>query len=157
VHCREAATRNDKVCDMKAASLLYYMVPDMIKSASADAMHCVYMGVTKQMLNLLFDSAYSNLIEYPFYLSAKVGAANKLLSAVKLPHFVQRELVPFDKLSFWKASVYRNFLLNVALPLFAILMKTEYIEHFKLLVIGISLCNSESVSEADLQLAEHFL
>ncbi|KAK3925530.1 ADP,ATP carrier protein 1 [Frankliniella fusca] len=71
--------------------------------------------------------------------------------------FVQRLPLGVDKLVYWKASLYRNFLLYFSLPTLNGLMKDVYFHHFVLFVDAISLLNGSSVSEIDILKADGLL
>lgn len=134
---------------VKGASLLYF--DNMFKSTSLDSMHCLYIGCLKQLLNLWFNP---NFCKAAFSLSKKVNAVNRLMSSIRLPHFVERHFVPVDKLSNWKASLGRNVLLYILLPLLSKFMSEKYFNHTKLLVAAVGLLNSSSVSHRDLLVAD---
>lgn len=46
------------VFGVKSSSILNQIMPDMIRGTSIDIMHCVYLGVTKLLAKLWFDSSY---------------------------------------------------------------------------------------------------
>ncbi|KAK3910807.1 DENN domain-containing protein 2B [Frankliniella fusca] len=85
-------------------SFVFYLC--MFKSLAIDSMHCIYMGVVKQLCHLWFDSAFS---KQPFSLRDKLAEVDQLIFNIQVPQFVQRLPVSVDKLSFWKASLCLNF------------------------------------------------
>lgn len=72
---------------------------------------------------------------------------NKILQNIKYPKIVQRKPRTLEDLKYWKASEIKLFLLVFSLPIFANFMENKYLEHYKLLIYGISLLNKSSVSE----------
>ncbi|KAJ1524608.1 hypothetical protein ONE63_011092 [Megalurothrips usitatus] len=53
--------QNDKRCaGIKGPSILAYMLDDVFASTAIDSMHCIYLGVMRQMLVLIFDSSYKD-------------------------------------------------------------------------------------------------
>ncbi|KAK3917754.1 65-kDa microtubule-associated protein 2 [Frankliniella fusca] len=136
-------------------SILSFMTASsFISSVSIDSMHCVQLGVTKQLINLWFNPTFSS---EKFSLSQKTEIVNRRLLSLKLPHFVQRSPVGVDKLSYWKATLLRNFLLYFALVVMKGVMQLEYFDHLSLLVEAISLLNSPSISDLDIQKADELL
>ncbi|KAK3914472.1 LOW QUALITY PROTEIN: Phosphopentomutase [Frankliniella fusca] len=136
-------------------SVLSYMTStSFLSSITIDVMHCVYLGVVKMLLGLWFNSTYSS---ESFSLSQKTQVVNDRLFALKLPHFVQRMPVGVDKLPYWKASLFRTFILYMCLVVMKGVMKQEYYVHIALLVEGLSLLNSSSVSHSDIMRADELL
>lgn len=137
-------------------SLLSYMFSgSFIAGMSCDVMHSVYMGSLKQILRLLFDTKYKN---EPFSLCEKLSKANDRVRNINLPHYMQRLLLEFDvKLCYWKASLGRNFFLYIMLPVFRGILPDAYFDNLCMLVEGVSLLNSASISMSDLDRADKLL
>jgi len=137
-------------------TILSYMFSEsFISGVTIDVMHSCYMGLTKQLIRLWFDVKYK---DEAFSLVEKIPQVNERLEGFNLPHFVQRLLLDVDKnLSFWKASLCRNFLLYVVLVLLQGIQGEAYFRNLCKLVEGISLLNSDSISNADLERADHLL
>ncbi|KAK3911497.1 Protein PopC [Frankliniella fusca] len=115
-------------------TLLSFMVhSSFISSVSIDSMHCLYIGFTKQLLNLLFNTKY---FSSKFSLCSKTVEVNARLKQLQLPHFVERLPEDVTKLSFWKASLCRNFILYIINP------------------TALSVLNSSSISLSDLETAD---
>lgn len=153
------ASQNQQDSDVskgvKGPTLLSSMlVTFMCLSTAIDSLHNCYLGLTKQLLNLWFNPCYH---DQPFSLSKHVGAVNEKLMSLNLPHFVQRLPVGVDKLSYWKASLCRNFLFYFSLPVLKGTLKPIYYEHFRCFVEAITLLNSNSISPADLIKADELL
>ncbi|KAE8747069.1 hypothetical protein FOCC_FOCC006207 [Frankliniella occidentalis] len=133
-------------------SLMFYL--SMFKSLGIDSMHCIFMGVVKQILHLSFDSKFN---QEPFSLRDKLEEVDSLLSNIQLPKFVQRLPVSVDKLSFWKASLCLNYFFHMMLPVMKTVMKPEYFEHLLLLVDSVAILNSSSISLDDIEKADVML
>ncbi|KAK3929480.1 50S ribosomal protein L36 [Frankliniella fusca] len=108
-------------------SILSFMTASpFISSVSIDSMHCVQLGLTKQLINLWFNPTFST---EKFSLSQKTDIVNHRLFSLKMPHFVQRIPVGVDKLVYWKATLLRNFLLYFCLLVMKGVMQQEYYDH----------------------------
>lgn len=149
-HVVEAVRTKEPCYGIKGPTLLFYMVENMLESAAIDSLHCLYLGVTKQIINILFNSVYH---KEPWSLSKKLDEVNKLMKSIRLPHFVQRELVPFDKPAFIKGSIARTLLYHVLLPLLKNVLPEVYFVHLQLLVEGAGRLNKDSVSPEDVQIS----
>ncbi|KAE8741813.1 hypothetical protein FOCC_FOCC012645 [Frankliniella occidentalis] len=121
----------------------YMMYSSMFAGVSIDSMHSLHLGVTKQILTLLFDESYD---KEPFSLASAVDEINDRLQNLELPHFVERVPENVTKLSHWKASLCRNFLQSFFLPIVQDKMRPAQFENLELLVKGVSLLNQDSIS-----------
>ncbi|XP_034245545.1 uncharacterized protein LOC117647758 [Thrips palmi] len=140
-----------RCCGIKGPTVLSHMIDgDLFLSTAIDAMHCVYLGVTRQLLGLWFDAEHR---DSPFSAYQHVKLVNQRLLNIMAPHFFDRAPESIDKLVHWKASMLRAFLLYFSVCVLADVLKPKYFEHFLLLVKGISLLNSSSISQDDIKLA----
>lgn len=141
---------------IKGETILSEMLahPNLFECTAIDSMHCIYSGITKQLLNLWFNPVYS---EKPFSLYEHLETVNAILAALRLPHFVQRSPLPVNKLAYFKASLFRNIFFYVLVPLLQDFMTPEYFENLADLVNGTSLLNSDSVSNDDIDVADKLL
>lgn len=137
-----------RCCGIKGPTLLSYMVEDLFPNTAIDSMHCIYLGVMRQMLVLMFDvvSAYKHL-----------KVVNDRMLKIAAPHFLDRAPETIDKLVHWKASMLRAFLFYFSVCVLSDVLKPEYFEHFLLFVKGVSLLNSSSISPDDTTLADLLL
>jgi len=150
----KALLNDDQCCGIKGPTLLFYMLCNMFLSTAIDPMHCVYLGVMRQMLNLMTSSDYS---EEPFSVYDKISTINSRIKKVKVPHFVERLPQGVDKLVHWKASELRNFMFYICLLVFNGVLKPEYFDHLKLFVRGVALLNKSSVSKDDIRESNNLL
>ena len=110
-------------------------------------MHCVLLGAVKQVIKLLTDSKHS---KEPWYIGDQVRLINLRLSKAKPPFEVTRTPEKIDKLSVWKASEFRTFLLYYVFILEGILPE-PYFSHFTNFSFAIFILLQENV------LREHVL
>ncbi|KAK3911570.1 Protein TIC 214 [Frankliniella fusca] len=145
---------DNRCCGIKGPSLLSFIVDDLFSSTSIDSMHCVFLGVTRQLLTLWFDKLYK---DEQFSLFSKIKTVNERILAIEPPHFLDRLPDTVDKLVHWKASMFRAFLFHFSLCVLRGILASDYFEHFILLVSGVAMLNSNSISQEDIQIANSLL
>ncbi|XP_029203493.2 uncharacterized protein LOC114967602 [Acropora millepora] len=145
-----------KVCGFKAPSPLLRLPSfDIVSDVGIDSMHCVFLGVVKQLLGLWFDSKHSGQRWYCGNIFEKV---DKRLLEIKPPSVITR--IPRSiqhHLKFWKATEYRNWLLYYSLPCLKGILDEEYHQHYALLVGAITFLSGRSISPEQLEIARKFL
>ncbi|XP_026289147.1 uncharacterized protein LOC113214096 isoform X2 [Frankliniella occidentalis] len=144
---------------VKGPTYLYWMVRSFfLLSTAVDVMHCIYLGVCRQIFHLWFSTEYFKLV---FGEKAEKKVLLDVLSAMfcsfKAPHYLDRPPRSLHHINYFKASEFRTWLFGTALPVFEQHMKEPYFGHFKKLVCGIGLLNQASVSVSDVQLAREIL
>ncbi|KAK3925327.1 LOW QUALITY PROTEIN: putative eukaryotic translation initiation factor 5 [Frankliniella fusca] len=144
----------EAACGIKGPSVLSHFVKNIFKSTSIDGMHCIYLGVTRQMLLLMTEIAYK---DKDFSIHGKIPLVSKRMLQMSPPHFVQRLPQSLEKLILWKASELRTFLLYYALCVLLNILPPKFYDHLMLLVEGISLLNKSSVSSDDIKLSSTLL
>ncbi|KAK3918031.1 TBC1 domain family member 23 [Frankliniella fusca] len=145
---------DERCCGIKGPSILSYMVDDLFQSTAIDSMHCIFWGVTRQILTLLFDKTYK---DEPFSVYAKIKTVNERILNIEPPHFLDRMPEPVDKLIHWKASMLRAFLFNYGLCVLYGVLSPIYFEHLVFFVSGVAKSNSSSVSPEDIEKASLLL
>ncbi|KAE8738830.1 hypothetical protein FOCC_FOCC015662, partial [Frankliniella occidentalis] len=149
------ALLNEPECSgIKGPTTLSYFVSDIFTSTAIDSMHALYLGVTRQILTLLFDHAYRN---EKFSVHSKIKEFNERMSMIRPPHFVQRHPQGVDKLAYWKATEFRSFLFYYSLFVLCGILPKDYFDNFLLFVEGVALLNSGSITPEDIVLAEMLL
>ncbi|XP_064473766.1 uncharacterized protein LOC135388267 [Ornithodoros turicata] len=88
-------------------NLLHY---DVVWGQSVDYMHCVLLGVTKHLTEIVLSSVSQGSVN-----SAHQVINNRLLN-IKPPHCFTRLPRSLEERSFWKASEWRHWLLFYCLP-----------------------------------------
>ena len=139
---------------IKGPSYLYKMLTSMIDSTSVDEMHCVDLGLMKQLQELWFLKKYKNEA-FSLYKVRHVVSHN--LMKIKPPHFVKRLPRSLKQLANFKAYEFLLLLFYYLLPVLKSSMKQLYFHNFKLLVAGVSLLNQSSISIADIQKSKSLL
>ncbi|KAK3924258.1 1,4-alpha-glucan branching enzyme GlgB, partial [Frankliniella fusca] len=101
-------------CGIKGPTVLSYIFDNIFDSMSIDSMHCLYIGVMKQLLKLWFvDGKYQD----------KAKLLSEKLLEVLPPDYLQRKPQPVEKLIHWKASELRSFLYNLSIFLLQDILK----------------------------------
>lgn len=146
-NAQEACSSGVAVNGVKHASrLLALPVFNVAESFSPDYMHCVLLGVVRQLVNIVFDSSYHSSA---FYLGKKIEVADNLMSNMMPPSEIRRTPRAFSERAFWKASEWRAFLLFYSPVIFERLLPKRYFLHWLLLFHAIHLLISRSISTAD--------
>ncbi|KAE8746706.1 hypothetical protein FOCC_FOCC006569 [Frankliniella occidentalis] len=103
------------------------LLAPLVSSTSIDVMHSVFIGVVKTLMSLYFDKLYD---DEPYNFIERMDVVSDILCKIKPPPF---------------------------LPIFSLVMRQPYFNHFKLLYLGVSLLCQNSVTEADLVLSQCLL
>lgn len=114
---------DERCCGIKGPTVLSYMVDDLFKSTTVDAMHCVYLGVTRQMLTLMFDAEHK---DKDFSAHPQLEVVNQRMVNITAPHFLDRAPETIDKLVHWKATMFRAFLFHFSLCVLSDILKPQY-------------------------------
>ena len=75
---------------------------DLIRGTSIDYMHCVLLGVCKQVIKLWTQSKYHKEL---WYIGSSVDDINKRLVAIKPPSEIQRTPRSLESLKYWKGTI----------------------------------------------------
>lgn len=129
---------------------------DVINGVTIDYMHCILLGVTKMLLTLWTDKAYST---NPWHLgSDKMKKLEERYLAIKPPNVITRTPRSLPKnLAHFKASELRAFRLYYALPCLWGLLEEDYFQHLLLLVDAIFLLLQDSISPSDINKSSSLL
>ncbi|KAJ8683858.1 hypothetical protein QAD02_019650 [Eretmocerus hayati] len=150
----DAVNSGEPKCGIKGPSIFRLFVLNYIISTAIDIMHCGYEGVTKQLIRLWFHiklrKGSGSLFKY-------LNLINARIRALRPPSFIPRILRPLSEFSYLKANEFKTFLYFCSLPLLCDIMEKPYLEHHILLVLGLTLLNSSSVSEENLEIAKKVL
>lgn len=117
-------------------------------------MHCVLLGVVRQLLCLWLDTKHHG---QPWYLGRKVGSIDERLLAIKPPDFISRTPRSVKHRCYWKASEFRAWLLFYSFPVLTNILPHSYLQHFILLIGAIYRLLSESVSPEDIDISEKMM
>ncbi|XP_014298668.1 uncharacterized protein LOC103572023 isoform X5 [Microplitis demolitor] len=118
-------------------------------------MHCIDGGIVKKLLSLWFQPTYSN---QRFSLTQVKGTIDERLTLIKPPRFVHRMPRSVDELiSHGKASELKAWLFYYSLPVLNGIMDPVYFNHYCLLVLGITLLNTNTVTNESTEIASNIL
>lgn len=119
-----------------------------------DFMHCVLLGVSRQLAELWFsDASTDHYIGSP----ANCNIISNCLKSMKTPSFVARTPRPVSERKFWKASEWYNWLLFFCLPCLTGILPPINFSHLCILVKAIHLLLQKSVSIDDVNEADVLL
>ena len=125
---------------------------DIARGFVVDNLHCVDLGITRQLGHLWFDS--TNHSE-PWYLGKHIEAVDARLKSVMPPHEITRVPRSVTQRAFWKVSEWHWWLLLYSPVVLHGLLPPQYFKHLPLLVEGVYLLTKSSISPADLNKASH--
>ncbi|XP_070389381.1 uncharacterized protein [Dermacentor albipictus] len=119
-------------------------------------MHCILLGVTRQIADLWFDASNS---QEAFYLGSPslVAKVDARLTTIYPPDLITRLARSLRERAFWKAAEWRNWLLYYSLPCCLGVLHSRYWSHFTLLVEAIFTLLTEELSPGDLTHAGNLL
>ncbi|XP_077561453.1 uncharacterized protein LOC144177757 [Haemaphysalis longicornis] len=144
----EAAASSKAVQGVKGPSALINLQHfDIVWSFTPDYMHCVLLGVTRQLTELWLAS-----VGEPFYIGSPddlYGLDERLLS-IKPPLCFPRLPRSLLQRKYWKATEWQQWLLFFSLPCVVGILPAKYSRHYSLLVRGIALLLKDTVSDDDI-------
>ncbi|CAN7946131.1 unnamed protein product [Ixodes hexagonus] len=119
-------------------------------------MHCVLLGVTRQITELLIASSNS---ECQFYIGrpAVLSVVNQRLLKIKPPHCVTRLPRSLHERAFWKASEWRLWLLYYCLACTLEVLPSRFWRHFSRLAEAVHLLLRTEISPSQINRAETLL
>ena len=128
---------------------------DIIDGTAIDYMHCVLLGVMRQLLSLWIGSEHHN---EEYYIGRKLRIVDSRLKSINPPSIITRKP---RKLSthykYMKASEYRAFLLYYSLPVLNGILPCQYLNHFSLLVISIHTLLQQSIPDRQILQCESMI
>lgn len=111
----------------------------MMNGMVPDYMHCVLLGVCRQIASLWFDSkSYSQ----PLVRKSFINQASK--------HFFSRIPRSVAERRFWKAQAWQNGLLYYSFPVLKGILSNKYLRHWASLVEGVSILLGSDTSQEDI-------
>ena len=128
---------------------------DIIDGTTIDYMHCVLLGVMRQLLSLWIGSEHHN---EQYYIGRKLKVVDSRLKAINPPSMITRKPRKLSThFKYLKASEYRAFLLYYSLPVLSGILPSQYLNHFSLLVISIHTLLQQSISHRQLLQCENMI
>ncbi|KAK3932741.1 RNA-directed RNA polymerase [Frankliniella fusca] len=138
----------ERFCGIRGPTILSELVDDIFSSMAIDPMHCLYLGVMRQMLKIWFvDGKYQD----------KAKLLTQKLLQLTPPEYLHRAPQAIEKLVHWKATEFRSFLFNLSMVLLQDLLESRDFDHFSLFVKGVALLYTSSISQDDLRESEMLL
>jgi hypothetical protein len=126
---------------------------DLCHGNLIDIMHCGYIGVTKALMDLLFDSSFH---DQPFSLRKFMKNIDSDLKGLSRSSAETRPLNIFEYKN-WKANQYRSFVLLSAYPILKQYMQKNYLQNLMHLSFGLYLLSQDSISSDDFDKAKYSL
>lgn len=120
---------------------------DIVWSFSPDYMHCVLLGVTRQVMELWLSS-----VGAPYYIGSPqlLQEIDERLCRIKPPHCIPRLPRSVQLRKYWKAVEWQQWLLYFSLVCLDGILPERYLTHFSLLVKGTFLLIQDRVSSSDI-------
>ena len=120
---------------------------DMVNSFPVDYMHCVLLGVTKQLLDQWFNSKH---YKSHWYIGTSKDQVDQRLLSIKPPSDVPRVPRTVKVAQRWKGAECRSWLLFYSGPVLHKILPTKFLKHWLLLVAAILVFLKETISQCDL-------
>lgn len=127
---------------------------DLINSIVPDYMHCVLLGICRQMSTLWFDSKH---YKQPWYIGLNTTRVDRQLLAIKPPSTFSRSTRSITERKYWKAHEWQNWLLYYSLPVLKGVLPNKYLSHWALLVEGVGILLGSRINQADIDHAREAL
>lgn len=132
-----------------------------------DYMHCVLLGVTRQMADIWFSdrlhqpksSKESDESGPGFYIGTKsqLDFLDERLCAIRMPECFNRQPRSLLGRSNWKASEWQCWLLYYSVPCLSGVLDQTYLDHWSLFVAGVYLLLKDSVTKSDIEKSTRLL
>ncbi len=127
---------------------------NVVDSFVFDSMHTIILGVLRNFVLMLFDSANNSKT---FYLNKDAyDAINEKWMLCTVPSNTNRYVRTMNEFARWKANEWKTFLL-VCVPLLRGHLKEPYLGNFSCFVYSVFLMCSSSITEGDLTQADELM
>ena len=130
------------------------IIYNLISHSYCDNLHCVDLGVTRQLGHLWFDSYNHN---QPWYFGRHTAIIDARLRKVMPPQKVTRLPRSVTQRAHWKGSEWYLWLFLYAPVVLSGLLPTSYLKHFLLLVEGVYLLTKSSITRHEINKANQCL
>jgi len=147
------AVKTGKPCmGVKGPSLLSLISGfDIIKGLVPDYMHCICLGVVRQMMSLWLDTKNHN---EPFYIGQLTQTVDTKLLSIKPPCNISRTPRSILQFKFWKAHEWLVWLLYYSLPVLRDVLPAAYYANWALLVDCVAILLGVEITPAQLVYCE---
>lgn len=126
----------------------------MVSGFGVDYMHCVLLGVCRQLFSLWFDTEFHR---EPWYLSRRISEIDSRLLSITPPKCILRMSRSLTCRKYWKASEFKYFLLYYSVVCPKNICPTVYLKHYLLLVHGVYTLLKSSVLPSEICQAHYSL
>lgn len=150
-----AVVQNKRVRGVKGPSPLINLPHfDIVWGFVPDYMHCVLLGVAKQVTELFLHTS-----DQPYYIGNPntMRVLDNRMSCIKPPHLITRLPRPLSECKHWKASEWRAWLLFYCVPVLSGMLPQQYIKHLSLLVSSVFILLQEQITFDDINKADEML
>ena len=120
---------------------------DIVRGFPVDNLHCVDLGVSRQLGHLWFDTCHHR---EPWYLGKHVAEIDLRLRRILPPHEVTRAPRSVTQRAFWKGSEWHWWLLLYCPVILHGLLPSRYYQHMLLLSHGVFLLTKTSITQSNL-------
>ncbi len=146
-----AFTKQEVVNGVKGPSkLLELPFFNTVRGFPVDNLHCVDLGVSRQLGHLWFDSCYH---QEPWYLGRRIAELDAKLQQITPPHEVTRVPRSLTQRAFWKGSEWHWWMLLYCPVILYGVLPLRYFQHMLLLAHGVFLLTKLSISRSELNKA----
>lgn len=139
---------------IKDPSSLRKIMADYVTRTAIDPMHAVFEGITKKLLSLWFDPAYSN---ENFSLRQVEEVINNRISSIKPPKFIHRLPRDVSQFGHWKASELKHWFYFWSPVLLRGIMLPNLYNHYMKLVKAIALLDQDEILKEEVETAKLLL
>ena len=156
LHVEQALHQKAIINGVKGPSWLRKLTNyDIIDGTAIDYMHCVLLGVMKQLLSLWIGSEHHT---EQYYIGRKLTIVDSRLEAINPPSIITRKPRKLSThFKYLKASEYRAFLLYYSLPVLSGILPSQYLNHFSLLVTSVHILLQQSISNSQIFQCENMI
>ncbi|XP_028418505.1 uncharacterized protein LOC114543898 [Dendronephthya gigantea] len=120
---------------------------DIVRGFPVDNLHCVDLGVSRQLGHLWFDSCNH---QEPWYLGRHIAEIDAKLRQIIPPHEVTRIPRSVTQRAYWKGSEWHWWILLYCPIVLYGLLPSRYYHHMLLLCHGVYLLTKASITHSDL-------
>lgn len=120
---------------------------NIVSGFIVDSMHCIDLGVMRQLAHLWFDGKHH---DEPWYMGNKVKDIDERLASFTPPSNITRTPRSLSQRSYWKASEWRAFLLFYGSVVLQAFLPAAYFFHFLLLCNAVHILQQSSISQMEL-------
>ena len=153
-YAARALAKGISIYGVKGPSVLNIYI-NIVKHAVIDYMHCVLLGVVKQLLDIWLDPSNSS---YNYYINpTKANIINEYLLNIKPPDNFRIHARSLLERALWKASEYRAWLLYYSLPILIQVLPGDYVHHYALLVCSMYVLLNNAITVEDLKFSQKAL